>query len=117
MAAVVCNPLTDHQIAALARDPDQRRRDGLRARIAREYEPLVLSAARKYQATGEPFEDLSQEGMIGLMTAIDGYDPAKGIKFSTYAMHFVLGHIKHYLRDKGKLIKEPAWLQEVNQKI
>jgi RNA polymerase sigma-B factor len=58
-----------------------------------------------------------QEGYIGLITAVDLYDASKGVKFSTYATHFVIGQIKHYLRDKGKIIKEPAWLQELNQKM
>jgi RNA polymerase sigma-B factor len=48
---------------------------------------------------------------------VDGYDLSKGVKFSTYATHFVIGQIKHYLRDRGKIIKEPAWLQELNQRM
>ncbi len=48
---------------------------------------------------------------------MDKYDASKGVKFSTYATHFIIGQIKHYLRDKGKIIKEPAWLQELNQRM
>ena len=62
-------------------------------------------------------EDLTQEGYIGLLTAIDLYDPGKNVKFSTYATHFIIGQIKHCLRDRGKIIKEPAWLQELNQRM
>ena len=46
-------------------------------------------------------EDLAQEGYIGLITAVDGYDADKGVKFSTYATHFIIGQIKHHLRDRG----------------
>jgi len=78
---------------------------------------LVESVARRFAGAVEPFEDLVQEGFIGLITAVDGYDAAKGVKFSTYATHFVIGQIKHSLRDRGKIIKEPAWLQELNQRV
>ena len=89
----------------------------LRDRIVLQYGNLVESIARRFSGAGEPVEDLVQEGYIGLITAVDLYDAAKGVKFSTYATHFVIGQIKHYLRDKGKIIKEPAWLQELNQRM
>ncbi len=78
---------------------------------------LVESVARKFIGSGEPIEDLIQEGYLGLLNALDLYDPGKGVKFTTYATHLIIGQIKHYLRDKGKIIKEPAWLQELNSKI
>ncbi|MCC6443045.1 MAG: sigma-70 family RNA polymerase sigma factor [Armatimonadetes bacterium] len=81
------------------------------------YKNLVESMARRYAGSTEPLEDLIQEGYIGLLNAIDLFDPGKGVRFSTYATHFIIGQIKHYLRDKGKIIKEPAWLQELNQKL
>jgi RNA polymerase sigma-B factor len=77
----------------------------------------VESIARRFVGACESVEDLVQEGFIGLITSVDLYDPTKGVKFSTYATHFVIGQIKHYLRDKGKIIKEPAWLQELNQRV
>ncbi|MCX7925963.1 MAG: sigma-70 family RNA polymerase sigma factor, partial [Fimbriimonadales bacterium] len=67
--------------------------------------------------SGEPIEDLIQEGYLGLLNALDLFNPEKGVKFTTYATHLIVGQIKHYLRDKGKIIKEPAWLQELNSKI
>ncbi|MDO8683052.1 MAG: sigma-70 family RNA polymerase sigma factor [Armatimonadota bacterium] len=89
----------------------------LRGEIVLQYSNLVESIARRFVGSGEPVEDLAQEGYIGLITAVDLYDASKGVKFSTYATHFVIGQIKHYLRDKGKIIKEPAWLQELNQRM
>lgn len=89
----------------------------VRDQIVLQYRNLVESVARKFVGALEPLEDLSQEGYIGLITAVDLYDASKGVKFSTYATHFVIGQIKHYLRDKGKIIKEPAWLQELNQRM
>jgi RNA polymerase sigma-B factor len=62
-------------------------------------------------------EDLVQEGSIGLMNAIDLFDPELGVRFTTYATHLVTGQIQHYLRDCGHLIRQPAWVQELNTKI
>ncbi len=64
-----------------------------------------------------PFEDLVQEGFLGLMHGIDQYDPTRGVKLITYATHHIDGHLRHFLRDRVQIIKEPAWLQEVAQKV
>jgi RNA polymerase sigma-B factor len=90
---------------------------GLRDTIVVQLSGLVESVARRFVGSGEPFEDLVQEGYLGLLNALDLFDPKKEVKFTTYATHLVIGQIKHYLRDKGKIIKEPAWLQELNHKI
>ena len=83
--------------------------------IIQQYARLVEGIARRFLSSGEPLEDLTQEGWIGFMTAITFYNPSKNTKFSTYATHFVIGQIKHYLRDKGRIIKVPAWLQELTK--
>ncbi len=89
----------------------------LRDAITIQLSGLVESIARKFIGSGEPIEDLIQEGYLGLLNALDLFKPEKGVKFTTYATHLIIGQIKHYLRDKGKIIKEPAWLQELNSKI
>lgn len=89
----------------------------LRDQIVMQYTNLVESIGRRFVGACEPLEDLVQEGYIGLIASVDKYDADKGVKFSTYATHFIIGQIKHYLRDKGKIIKEPAWLQELNQRM
>ncbi|MHB9036124.1 MAG: sigma-70 family RNA polymerase sigma factor [Armatimonadota bacterium] len=96
-----------------AQQPDPKVRD----EIVLQYANLVESIGRRFMGACEPLEDLVQEGYVGLITSVDKYDGDKGVKFSTYATHFIVGQIKHYLRDKGKIIKEPAWLQELNQKM
>jgi len=109
--------LSDQEIHALLREYKLTRRQAIRDRIVMQYANLVESIARRFAGAAEPTEDLAQEGYIGLITAVDGYDADKGVKFSTYATHFIIGQIKHHLRDRGKIIKEPAWLQELNQKV
>jgi RNA polymerase sigma-B factor len=89
----------------------------LKARIAHHFTPMVEAIARRFVSSGEPFEDLVQEGFLGLLSALDHYDTTKGVKFTTYATHFVAGAIRHCLRDRGKVIKEPAWLHELSGKI
>ncbi|MDX1934331.1 MAG: sigma-70 family RNA polymerase sigma factor [Capsulimonadales bacterium] len=89
----------------------------IKSQIAHHYTSLVESVARRFLASGEPQEDLVQEGFLGLLSALENYDSGKGVKFSTYATHFIAGAIRHCLRDRGKIIKEPAWLQELSHKI
>ncbi|HEY3415389.1 MAG TPA: sigma-70 family RNA polymerase sigma factor, partial [Armatimonadota bacterium] len=78
---------------------------------------LVHSVARRFMGLGESLEDLVQEGSIGLLNAVDLFDPDRGVKFSTYACHLIIGQIQHYLRDRGRLIRQPAWVQELNTKV
>jgi RNA polymerase sigma-B factor len=89
----------------------------LRDKIIAQHLYLVQTAARKFAGLGESHDDLLQEGAMGLVNAVDLYDPDRGVQFSTYATHLVEGQIRHYLRDRGKLIKQPAWVQELTTKI
>jgi len=79
---------------------------------------LARRIARRYAAiSNEPFDDLFQEACIGLINAVERYDPSMGTQFNTYATHVINGHLKHYLRDLGGLIKEPAWMQEERYRL
>ncbi|MGQ9524212.1 MAG: sigma-70 family RNA polymerase sigma factor [Armatimonadota bacterium] len=89
----------------------------LKERIVAMHERLVYSVARKYVNSGEPLEDLIQEGFVGLLRAIDLYDPSFGARFSTYATHKISGAIKHYLRDRARMIHRPAWVQDLGHKV
>jgi RNA polymerase sigma-B factor len=109
--------LPDHEVHELLRRYKAERQQSIRDRIILQYANLVESVARRFSGAAEPTEDLVQEGYIGLITAVEGFNADKGVKFSTYATHFIIGQIKHCLRDRGKIIKEPAWLQELNQKV
>lgn len=67
--------------------------------------------------SGIALEDLIQVGSIGLIKAIEFYNPDKNTRFKTYASYFIRGEIKHYLRDKASIIKAPRELQELVFKI
>ena len=75
---------------------------------------LVRYLARKYAGRGEPLDDLIQVGTIGLINAIDRFDPERGIRFATYATPTIVGEIRRYFRDRGWSVKVPRRLQEVN---
>lgn len=100
--------------AARREDPDGA---DLRTALILELTPLVESVARRFCGSAEPLEDLIGEGFVGLIQAVDGYESGRGAKISTYATHRVAGQIKHYLRDRGKIIREPAWLQEATLRL
>lgn len=91
---------------------DARTRD----EIIEHMRPLVLHVARKF-AGREPLEDLQSEGYVGLIRAVDRFVPGRGTRFSTFAMHLISGQIRHYLRDRGHLIRQPAWLQELDSRV
>lgn len=78
---------------------------------------LVEHCARNFSTSSEPVEDLVQEGYVGLIKAVDRYNPQQGVRFSTYACHLINGEIRHYLRDLGKLIHEPGWHFELRTRI
>jgi len=81
------------------------------------HKSLVEKVARRFIDTGEPMDDLVQEGFLGLLTAIDLFDMSFKVKFSTYAHHLITGQIRHYLRDKGTIIREPAWSQDLRRTV
>lgn len=89
----------------------------IKERIVAMHERLVYSVARKFLSSGEPLEDLIQEGFIGLLRAIELFDPSYGARFSTYATHKIAGAIKHYLRDRTRMIHRPAWIQDLGHKV
>lgn len=107
---------SDEQVGILLTQYHDTRDDRLRDQIVEHMRPLVHHVARKF-AGREPLEDLQSEGFLGLIRAVDRYIPGRGTRFSTFAMHLVAGQIRHYLRDRGHLIRQPAWLQELDSRV
>ena len=90
----------------------------LREQLLRRYSGLVVHLARKLAGNSqEPLEDLVQEGYLGLLRAIDRYDPSQGTAFSTFAFPAIKGAMQNYLRDRGKLVREPASLQALRAQV
>jgi RNA polymerase sigma-B factor len=77
------------------------------------YRPLVRSCVRRFQNSPEPYEDLLQVGYVGLIKAINNYDPAAGTGLAGYALPCVSGEIKRYFRDKRWQVHVKRSLQEL----
>jgi RNA polymerase sigma-B factor len=77
---------------------------------------FAVRLARHYQGRGEPFEDLIQVATVGLIKAIDGYDPERG-PFSHYAGPTVRGELKKHFRDRGWSVRVPRRLQELKMEM
>lgn len=78
---------------------------------------LVVSIAKAYRSSGIPFEDLIQEGAIGLMTAAERFDPKRGYRFSTYATQWIRQAIGRAVDNKAKSIRLPAHVSESLRKL
>ena len=78
---------------------------------------LVRFLANKFKNRGEPLDDLVQVGYLGLLKAIDRFDPDRGLEFTTFATPTILGEIKRHFRDKGWSVRVPRRLQELSAKV
>lgn len=92
-------------------------RAAARASAIEWYLPLALHLARRYAGRGEPLGDLAQVATIGLIKAIDRYDPGRNVPFASYASPTILGEIKRYFRDITWTIRVPRRLQEARSAL
>ena len=83
-----------------------------REELAERFLPLARDLALRYTYTDEPFDDLLQVASLGLVKAIDRFDPERGTKFTSYAAPTILGELKRHFRDKGWALHVPRDLQE-----
>jgi RNA polymerase sigma-B factor len=95
-------------------DPD---RVTLRAKAIDWYLPMATHLARRFRGRGEPLTDLTQTAAIGLIKAIDRYDPHRGVPFASYAIPTILGEIKRHFRDNAQTIHVPRALQELRPQL
>lgn len=78
---------------------------------------LVRFITNKFKNRGEPIDDLIQVGYLGLLKAIDRFDPSRGLEFTTFATPTIMGEIKRHFRDKGWSVRVPRRLQELSAKV
>ncbi|HEX8105252.1 MAG TPA: SigB/SigF/SigG family RNA polymerase sigma factor [Solirubrobacteraceae bacterium] len=88
-----------------------------RSAAVERFMPLARSLARRYQRGEEPLEDLEQVACLGLVKAIDGFDPARGTTFAAFAVPTIVGELRRHFRDKGWAVRVPRDLQELSLKV
>jgi RNA polymerase sigma-B factor len=98
-------------------DPDTDAFTRLRARIIEDLLPLATHLAARFRNRGEPFDDLVQVANLALIKAVDGFDPHRGVSFSSYAVPFIAGELKRHFRDKTWHVRVPRRLQELSLQI
>lgn len=103
----------DDLAAAYARS----RAPDVRAQLVDACIPLVRTLTARFRRVPGEAEDLLQVGYLGLLQALETYDPARGVHFTTYARPIILGHVTHYLRDMVGTIRKPRWLRVLDREI
>jgi RNA polymerase sigma-B factor len=92
-------------------------RQEARARLIEKHMGLVRSVARRYARGGEPVDDLVQVGAIGLIKAVDRFEPARGRDLRAVAVPAIEGEIRHHLRDRTQLVRTPRPVLELASRV
>jgi RNA polymerase sigma-B factor len=96
---------------------DDPRREEIRAELVALHTPIAKYIARRYAYGDEPFEDIEQAAMLGLVKAMNRFDPAFGSRFLAYAMPTMTGEVKRHFRDKTWSLRMPRRLQELRLRL
>ena len=84
--------------------------------IVRDNQRLLHHVLKRFATADEPYEDLLQVANLGLIKAVQRFDPSKGVRFSTYAVPLIEGEVRHHLRD-SLLLRQPRWVKKVYHEI
>jgi RNA polymerase sigma-B factor len=89
----------------------------LREELVTAHIGLAEYLARRFTNRGEPLDDLVQVASLGLLKAVDRFDPERGLEFSTYATPTIVGELKRHFRDKGWAVRVPRRIQELHLRL
>ena len=90
---------------------------GARDQLVERFMPLAAQLARRYRNTSQPFEDLLQVANLGLVQAVDRFNPDRGLRFSSFAVPTILGELRRHFRDTGWAVRVPRAVQENVAKV
>ena len=96
---------------------DNPARPALRAKLVTGYLPVVQHIARRFAGRGEPVDDLEQAGTVGLLNAVDRFEPDRGIDFLSYAVPTITGEIRRHFRDRTWSMRVPRRLKDLQGAI
>ncbi|MEU1385130.1 MULTISPECIES: SigB/SigF/SigG family RNA polymerase sigma factor [unclassified Nonomuraea] len=111
---IALDEMTAEQLLAEMNRPEasDENKARIRERVVTMYDSLVTEVTRRYRHQREPMEDLRQAAYVGLMKAINGFDPELGHEFRGYAMITMVGEVKRHFRDRTWAVKVPRVYQE-----
>jgi RNA polymerase sigma-B factor len=93
--------------------PDHPERAALRSKLVTGYLPVVQHIARRFAGRGEPTDDLEQAGTVGLLNAVDRFEPDRGVDFLSYAVPTITGEIRRHFRDRTWSMRVPRRLKDL----
>ena len=118
---MTADPEYDHLTPLLAEysalEPDDPRREPLRDRLVTGYLPVAQHIARRFAHRGEPLDDLTQVATVGLINAIDRFDPGKGGEFFSFAVPTISGEVRRHFRDQSWSMRVPRRLKDMHVSI
>lgn len=110
-------PNTEDEISQLFVRWQQQGDREAREELVQRFMPLARNLARRYNRSSEPYEDLLQVASLGLLKALDRFNPALGNRFPSFAVPTILGEMRRYFRDSGWSIHVPRGAQERALKV
>lgn len=89
----------------------------LRNELVEEHMRLAEFLARRFAHRGEPVDDLRQVALVGLLKAVERFEPDRGLQFSSFAMPTIVGELKRHFRDRGWAVRVPRRVQELHLEL
>ncbi len=113
------NRLGSPDPAVTARFAEYRRtrNRGLRNSLVEEHIAIAERLARRFTRRGEPLDDLRQVALVGLLKAVERFEPDRGLHFAAFATPTVVGEIKRHFRDRGWMVRVPRRVQELHLRL